>query len=507
MKSNNKSLTKMAGIIMLGKIVAVIVSVLTPIFIIRIFNQEDFGLYKQAFLIAITFVPILGFGLGQNVYYFFPYKPKKHKAIVLNILLIYSVIGIFTFLLFVFYPSIILSIFKEKKIVDFIPWIGVYIIITLLSSFFEDVAIANKKIAFSSILVILSNVVRVSVVLLTALISKDILMVIWAATGFGFLRMIVFLIYISKWFRKSKYQFDFKLIKEQLLYTLPYGFDAILYYLRMQFHNFFVSFFFSSQMFAIYSIGVFQIPLINIVRQSVTTILISEISKLAHEGKFDKIRAVFSNSIRKSSLCFFPFFCFFFTIKREFIIALFTSNYIDSIPIFSLNLFSILCFTLISDPIFKAFPEYKYYRLKFSIILCAILPFILYFSYKKYDVIGVVLGNLVVTAMLQIVFFIKSLRILSFPKADVLMMLFNGGKTFLISVLSCIPLILLKSLVPDINLIVLLIIETMLYGIVYLVLLFKLNIVTDGEKQKIYNLFLNKIKRLKLSPKAINSEK
>ena len=414
MKTIEKSLTEKAGIIVLGRVIAFSITFFIPIFMVRIFSQENFGIYKQAFLIPMTLVPILGFSLGQNIFYFFPREPVRQKALVLNILWCYLIAGVLTSVFFIFYPSTVASIFKEQKMVPLIPWIGAYVALLLLSSFFENVLVANGEVTFSSVIVVISDLVRAVFLLSAALISKSILLVILAAIGFSLLRLITFLIYISMRLDSNKYMFEIDLLKRQLQYSFPYGLEASLYSLRLQLHNFFVAFSFDARMFAIYSIGVFQLPIINIVRQSVGTILTSELSRLQYNGETDEMKNIFTNAVRKLSFCFFPLFFFMFVIKKEFIIVLFTKNYLDSIPIFAICLFNILMSVFISDPIFRAFPIFQPYKLKVSTIFFIVLPIVLYLLFLKYGLIGVVLGNLIIMFMLEIVLFKKCVEILSY---------------------------------------------------------------------------------------------
>lgn len=495
MNNNRTTLTYMAGVLMAGRVFATAITFFIPIFLVRIFDQVEFGIYKQIFLIAMTLVPILGFSFGHNVFYFFPREPGREKTVAINMMFIYLVLGLLATAAFTLFPREISSVFKERQIAAYMPWIGIYIMLFLLSSFFENVTVEKRDINTTSVVYILSDFTRMVLLVGAAYFFRDLMYVLWAAIGYSLLRLAAFIIYIQLRLSGPSFRIDTQLIRDQIVYTVPYGIATVLYYLWLQTHNFVATFMFDARTFAIYSIGVFQLPLVNITRQSVGTILISEVSRLEAKGDLARIRQVFINSVRKLSILFFPLFVFLITIRREFIMFLFTGNYADSIPIFSINLVHIVLAVMISDPVFRAFPKHQYYKLYASLVGYIILVPTIYLFSKSAGIIGIVWGNLIVTILLQAVLFEKSMAILSFSPGDRKRILRIVMKVMVISVASSLPLFLMKAFVKGMNLMSLIAIEGLLYASVFIVLSLIWKLFNEDEKLK----FLAYLKRFSFS--------
>ena len=66
-----------AMILMSGRFLGFILAFITPMVLVRVFTQEDFGTYKQLFLIVNTLFVIAQMGMAESLYYFLPQAGKK----------------------------------------------------------------------------------------------------------------------------------------------------------------------------------------------------------------------------------------------------------------------------------------------------------------------------------------------------------------------------------------------------------------------------------------------
>ncbi len=71
---------------------------------------------------------------------------------------------------------------------------------------------------------------------------------------------------------------DFKLLKEQLLYILPLGFASLIFQFNNQISNVIMSANLGAAALAIYAVGNQNIPIISIVRQSVSNVIFPEMA-------------------------------------------------------------------------------------------------------------------------------------------------------------------------------------------------------------------------------------
>ena len=88
------SLTVQAGWLLTAKLIGFAFSIAAPLIIVRILSQQEFGLYKQAFLVVTAALNFLPLAFYMNVFYFLPRRPAAGPKIVLNVLIVHGVAGI-----------------------------------------------------------------------------------------------------------------------------------------------------------------------------------------------------------------------------------------------------------------------------------------------------------------------------------------------------------------------------------------------------------------------------
>src|SRR4030095_5020209 len=84
---DSSSLTIRTAWLMIAKTVGYAFSIALPLILVRRLDQNEFGLYKQVFLIVSSAVLVLPFGFHMSAYYYLPRERERKGQIVLNILL------------------------------------------------------------------------------------------------------------------------------------------------------------------------------------------------------------------------------------------------------------------------------------------------------------------------------------------------------------------------------------------------------------------------------------
>src|SRR5579859_3842535 len=82
-------------------------SIALPLLLVRRMDREQYGLYKQAFLIVTTAMMMLPLGVPMSAFYFLPREPTRRRETVLNIMLFHVAVGGLACGALVLYPSIL----------------------------------------------------------------------------------------------------------------------------------------------------------------------------------------------------------------------------------------------------------------------------------------------------------------------------------------------------------------------------------------------------------------
>ena len=89
-----------------------------PILLTRSLSQNEYGLFKQVFLIASTAVSLLPLGFGMSAYYYLPREsdPARRGQVIFNILLFNLLMGAAACLALIVWPEIMDRIFRDPGV-------------------------------------------------------------------------------------------------------------------------------------------------------------------------------------------------------------------------------------------------------------------------------------------------------------------------------------------------------------------------------------------------------
>lgn len=474
-------------------------SFIAPLLLVRSLSLTDFGLYKQVFQILMTMTSALNLQVASTAYYFIPRWPEKKLQVVINVLAFYGVVGLVVAALFICYPNCALLVFKSGGLPAYMPMLGVTILLWLVASNLEVVPLALGDVRMSSVFIVISQVTKSALTICAALIFHDVRSMIWAAAIQGALQIIFMMVYIRRRFCRgsagTREVFDFALFKEQIGNALPYGLGGFALTTQGDLHNFMVSRYFPPARFAVYSAGLFDLPLLGLLTSSFSGALIPDVSRLAAAGDDRAIIPIWLNAARKLALVVVPICALMFILRYEIITLLFTSAYIEAAPLFGIYLCSaLLPLTLTGTPI-RAFDDFKYFRFKLHLALLPLTIGALYLGIHLAGLIGAV-SALVGLQLLEGVIVVTAVgRRLGFITSDLrhLAPAFRGA---LASAAAAFAAFAVKQPFAHINVIIKMAICSAVFTVVYIIAASALGAVTEVEKREIQATLMGLLSRL-----------
>jgi O-antigen/teichoic acid export membrane protein len=389
-KEELPSMTARATWLVCARIFAFTFAVALPLLLVRRLSQHDFGLYKQVFLVIGTAVTLLPIGFGMSAYYFLPRERERQGQIVLNVLLFYTATGGLVCLALWLRPQLLATLFASPELTEYGPAIGLAVLLWVVSSFLETVVVANQEARPTMVIIVATQFSKALLLLVAAISIGSVRALVYAAIVQGVLQTAALLFYLRSRFGHFWRGFESSMIKRQLAYALPLGFAGLIYTMQVDLHNYFVSNRFGPDAFAIYAIGCFQLPLVGILSEAVGSVMIPRVSFLQKQENHREIVELIVRVMRKLSFVFLPLYAFLMVSGREFITVLFTARYLDSLPIFLINL-TILPFSILMlDPIQRAYAEQRYFLLKMHSLLMILLMVALLFGTKFFGLVGAI---------------------------------------------------------------------------------------------------------------------
>lgn len=376
--------------ILFGRSVAFAIGVALPILLARKLAPASLGLYKQVFLVVTTALNLIPMSFGMNVYYFLPREQTRRGQVVFNTVLVLCAAGLISGLLVALWPGVLSLVSKEPEIRLYAPLIGATIFLWIPCMLVEILPIANQELKLAMTASIAVQILRIGLFLTAAIFWGTVVSLVWAGVIYGVLVVSAFLYYLVLRFPGFWRNFDLGLLREQLSYATPLGLMGIVWYFQSDLHNYFVSNQFGAAAFAVYSIGCFQLPVLQLISEATNSVLISQMAALQRDNQTDQMLALSLRSMRKMAAVLFPIYAFLMVAGQQFIEFLFSDRYLASWPIFRINLTLLPLGVILLDPIVRAYAQYRYILLRVRIAVFLVLLAGLWWAIPRFGMTGAI---------------------------------------------------------------------------------------------------------------------
>jgi O-antigen/teichoic acid export membrane protein len=335
------SLSDKAGVISIGLGVASGITFVSGIFLVRLVSKDDYGTYVQVLLAYSILEPILIMGIPKSIYYFMPRLPKdEQKAFAWQSITVSFFLGFIMGLILYTSSGMFSNRFHNPALK---PLLHIYFLFPLLhlptNCLIPLLIVANKHIRAAIMQVIFVILVEPLSVLIPLALGYNLPAVFRMKVFFAGVNFLLVIWHLVKIYGLVPPRV--KTLLSQLKYSAPLGLSAIAGRVNQQLDKIVISIFFSVASFAIYTRGAFEIPFTNVLAMSVMNVIMSELSKLHKEHKYDEFLRLWHESIRKVALILFPFFAFLFIFAKPLITILYSANYVDSTGPFRIYIFLI----------------------------------------------------------------------------------------------------------------------------------------------------------------------
>ena len=373
------SLTKQMSLLFIGRALAIAFSFTIPLVLVRVFSQEDFGLYKQLFLIQGTLLVFLSLGLPPSLYYFLPRNRDTQSKYVFHTLVLLIGMGALGFLGLLQVKGSLAGWFNNSKLEPLIPYMGIVIAFLLISRILEIVMVARRQAGIASVACFLSESVKAILLIGAAVATRDMFAIVMALVAYGLFRVCILVLYLRRESLLAVHAIQRRCVYDQLGYSLPLSVAVILCMLAGTLPQYFIASSYDPAIFAIFAVGCIMIPYVALLFDSVVDVAQVKMAELVNDGEIGQVPHVISDSIRKLSLIYFPLFLFLLIMAREFIVGLYTYKFEASVPIFMMLSFMIPLTAVSLDYVPRAFGNTSFLvkihgvRLLFTTIMLFIL--------------------------------------------------------------------------------------------------------------------------------------
>lgn len=365
-----------------------------PYFLVRLLTVGDFGSYRQFFLLEMYISGLFQLGVNQTLYYFIPRDLKNAGAYFLNSILMNVIIFTLAFTV-IGLASDSLSRWLNMAILHDAFWtLASYVVLMILAIACDCYLTARQEVRAAAIFEVagqaLVSVVCVVVALVTRRLS-DILVGLVIARALQLSAMLIFIHWRLHGFRAERYFLD---IRDQIRYGVVLGAAGTLLSPLLKLHEFFVSRYYGTESYAVYSAGCTDLPVIQMFTQSVAVVALGQFAMLEQQKDWEGIRRLWRNVLTSSYAVALPFVVLLLLIAKPLMLFMFTDTYSAAIPIFRVNTLLKLGLIFNSTLVLRAMSRNDI-TIKVNAIALVLAPLLLYAGMKVGGMVGIIAAQAV----------------------------------------------------------------------------------------------------------------
>jgi len=372
-----------ALVLMSGRLLGGLAVSLVPLVLVRLLEPAEFGTYKQVFLVYATLFGITQIGMAESLYYFLPQEPTHAGRYVANSLLVLLAAGLVCMGLLALSAPSIARAMNNPSLAGPLSLMGVYLALMLASNVLEIAMTAKGRYTLAATSFALSELLRSVLFITPVLLFGSVRAVLAGAAIFASLRLIAAVAWLwSEYGRELR--FDAALLRVQLAYALPFAAAVLVHILQENFHQYAVSSRFDAAVFAVYAVGCLQIPLVDFLSTSVSSVMMVRMAEDLSAGRNDRVLPHWHDTTRKLALLFCPLVGLLLVNAREILYVLFTPRFLKSEPILMLWSIAFLAAILQIDGVLRVYADTRFLLImnlcRLALVVVLIHPFLRLFG-------------------------------------------------------------------------------------------------------------------------------
>lgn len=344
------SILRRAGPLLFARLGVAALAFAIPMVLARMLLPSGYGTFKQAWLLSNTLTLVLPLGLTQSLVYFVPREPLLKRAWVTHTLVLTTALGGLAALLLLTAGKLVADLFHNPELHALMPYVAAFTAFKMTGGCLDTAYMAEGRIKESAIIRVVSEGFYTACLIAGALL--------FGTVGGAFAGAVIATgaRAVAAWLILGRQGLDVSPpeLRRQLAYALPFGAAFALIIPQQQFHSYLVSASVTAAAFAVYSVGCFQLPIVDMLYTPVSEILQLGIAEFDARNDSASALKLFHEAVARLSFVFLPTMALLFITAPQLIQFLFTARYLPAVPIFRLALISIPMAALPLDGVMRA---------------------------------------------------------------------------------------------------------------------------------------------------------
>ena len=349
-----------------------LVGILSTVILTRLLTKNDFGSYRQAMLVYSFAAPFVILGLDRTLYAFLPGEKERPRGLLVENLILLTIAGGFLSLFIVLGGDRLLAQrFNNPALASLIILMVLYPLFMLPASSMSACLMSRDKTEELAVFTVLSRLGLFLLVIIPCYFLPKSSTAILGQVASAVLITSVAVYLMFRACPGPTWQPTWNGMKKQLNFAIPLGLSSIIGSTGVMLDQMIVSLRCTPEIFAVYTVGAMEIPLIGIVTGSITSVVMVDYARFYREENLQAIVDLIHKAMIKSAILILPAMIFLFSIAPELIRILFGKNYEWSAVPFRIYLLQLPIRTITFGAILQATRNSKYILISSLLYLAA----------------------------------------------------------------------------------------------------------------------------------------
>jgi len=396
-----------------ASVIKAALQLLTPLALVRLLDQSEFGDYRLFWLIANTSALLLALGVDRSLLYFLPKSTMDERRRIVSQTMVYFLAAGLLAGLFLLGGNVWLPA-SVSALTDPGYLIAAFVFLWVASRPIIVLPTADRNVVWQSRIIIVVSILRALIVVNVAFFTGDIQKVFVALLAWAALQWIFLAYYVG-----SRYGLRLPLptssgLGRQLKYAVPFGLSRLFIGIRRQGEQWIVAFLFSPTLLGVFSIGMSFNIVLHLVRRSIGDVLLPKMSSSSAGGTMDRSLELNSRGNISVVTLVAPAVAFIWFFAEPLVRLLYTQDYIAAVPVLRIYMVNLLVMSTELATVLMVLEQGRHVAKVNAMMLVAGL-LISYVGGRLFGLAGVALGALVGEITSRIWNYRHAARLLNIP--------------------------------------------------------------------------------------------
>jgi O-antigen/teichoic acid export membrane protein len=364
---------------------------LLPVVLVRCMDTATFGEYRLLWLAVGTLLGLASLNMPQSLYLFLPPADAPTKRLYINQTVLFLALAGLAGALLVsplnpWLPKAMAPLMEYGWLVP--AFIALWVVAYML----EFLPTVDERIAWQSAALMSLSVLRVTMLGVGAFLTGSMEVVLWLLVAFVLVKLSLLFAYIARYHGVGRPLVNGAHFRRHVTLAAPFGFSSALFGLRTQVDQWIAAHLFSLSSFAAFSIAPLLGAMVNVFRTSVSEVFLPSMSRLTAAGDPKAMVALNGRANVMVGTLLYPALAFAFAFADEIITFIYTSAYIEAVPVMRLYIVGFAVAVIEMGSLVLLLEEGKFH-LKVNAVVLALSATLSFAAALHFGLVGAAAGG------------------------------------------------------------------------------------------------------------------